>query len=123
MCKYRNTRPNVLLTRRPADANDYFGWHRDRPRQPHRARGDRDKTLARRRFDALAGYARNPKLVLFAEEMEWYASRDERVIGMLLRWSLALLLQQRPRDAIELRSVLFRDFWQREAAPIGQIGT
>src|SRR6266508_3011482 len=43
------------------------------------------KPLARRRFDALAGYARKPELVLFAEEMEWYASHDERLIGMLLR--------------------------------------
>jgi ribosomal protein L30 len=43
------------------------------------------KPLSRRRFDALAGYARSPQLVLFAEELEWYASRDERLIGMLLR--------------------------------------
>src|SRR5258705_3644207 len=45
------------------------------------------KPLARLRFDALAGYAREPELVLLAEELEWYASRDERVIGMLLRRS------------------------------------
>jgi hypothetical protein len=43
------------------------------------------KPLARRRFDALAGYTRKPELVLFAEEIEWYASHDERLIGMLLR--------------------------------------
>jgi ribosomal protein L30/L7E len=43
------------------------------------------KPLALLRFDALAGYAREPELVLFAEELEWYASHDERVIGMLLR--------------------------------------
>jgi ribosomal protein L30/L7E len=43
------------------------------------------KPVARRRFDALAGYAREPELRLLAEEMEWYASDDGRVIGMLLR--------------------------------------
>jgi ribosomal protein L30/L7E len=42
------------------------------------------KPLARRRFDALAGYARKPEFALIAEETEWYASRDERVIGMLV---------------------------------------
>jgi ribosomal protein L30/L7E len=43
------------------------------------------KPLSRLRFDALAGYAREPELIRFAEELEWYASHDERVIGMLLR--------------------------------------
>src|SRR5262249_46577315 len=43
------------------------------------------KPLARRRFDALGGYARSPEFVLIAEETEWYGSQDERLIGMLLR--------------------------------------
>jgi ribosomal protein L30 len=43
------------------------------------------KPLTRRRFEVLAGYARKPELVFYAEEIEWYATRDERLIGMLLR--------------------------------------
>lgn len=43
------------------------------------------KPLTRRRSDALAGYARKPALVIVAEEKEWYASGDERLIGVLLR--------------------------------------
>jgi hypothetical protein len=43
------------------------------------------KTLARSRFEALAGYARSPKIVLYIEEIEWYATPDERLIGMLER--------------------------------------
>jgi ribosomal protein L30/L7E len=43
------------------------------------------KPLARRRFHALAGYARKPDLAVFAEEMEWCASHHERLVGMLLR--------------------------------------
>lgn len=43
------------------------------------------KTLTRRRFEALAGYARSPKIVLYVEEIEWYATPDERLIGMLER--------------------------------------
>jgi hypothetical protein len=43
------------------------------------------KTLTRIRFDALAGYVRSPKIVLFVEEIEWYATPDERLIGMLER--------------------------------------
>jgi hypothetical protein len=41
------------------------------------------QTLSKRRFEALAGYARSPKIVLIIEELEWYATTDERVIGML----------------------------------------
>ena len=54
----------------------------------------------------------------FASEKRAAARPLGRPCGGALRLPL-----QRPRDAIELRSVLFRDFWQREAAPIGQIGT
>ena len=32
---------------------------------------------------ALAGYARDPGIVLIIEEHEWYATRDERLIGMV----------------------------------------
>ncbi|MCA0013175.1 hypothetical protein LB561_23080 [Mesorhizobium sp. B292B1B] len=35
------------------------------------------------RFNALAGYARDPKIVLIIEEREWYATRDERLIGIV----------------------------------------
>jgi hypothetical protein len=41
--------------------------------------------LARARFEALAGYIRRPETILFSEEMEWYASETERVIGVLIR--------------------------------------
>jgi hypothetical protein len=43
------------------------------------------KTLTSRRFEALAGYARSRKIVLYIEEIEWYATPDERLIGMLER--------------------------------------
>ena len=43
------------------------------------------KTLTSRRFEALAGYARSPKIVLHIEEIEWYATPDERLIGTLER--------------------------------------
>lgn len=39
--------------------------------------------LAKQRFEALAGYARHPRMVLIIQEVEWYATRDERLIGML----------------------------------------
>jgi ribosomal protein L30 len=41
--------------------------------------------LSLRRFNALAGYIRNPATILIFEELGWYASSDERVIGMLVR--------------------------------------
>jgi hypothetical protein len=41
------------------------------------------KELSRRRFDALAGYTRKPEIVLFIEEIEWHATPDERLIGMI----------------------------------------
>ena len=41
--------------------------------------------LSRRRFDALGGYARDPKIPLIFEELEWYSAPDERVLGTLVR--------------------------------------
>ncbi len=43
------------------------------------------RELSRRRFEALAGYARTPEIVLYVEEIEWYATCDERLIGLLVR--------------------------------------
>jgi large subunit ribosomal protein L30 len=43
------------------------------------------KSISRRRFEALAGYARKPELVLIVEDIEWYATPDERLIGILVR--------------------------------------
>ena len=43
------------------------------------------KRLSRLRFEALAGYTRKPEIVLYIEEVEWYATLDERLIGMLAR--------------------------------------
>ena len=43
------------------------------------------KSLSRMRFEALAGYIRNPGTTLFIEELEWHSTTDERVIGLLVR--------------------------------------
>jgi hypothetical protein len=43
------------------------------------------RELTSRRFNALAGYARNPATVTFLEEAEWYATGDERVVAMVVR--------------------------------------
>jgi hypothetical protein len=43
------------------------------------------KNLSRTRFEALAGYIRRPEIVLYIEEIEWYATPDERLLGMLAR--------------------------------------
>ena len=43
------------------------------------------KSLSRMRFEALAGYIRNPGTILFIEELEWHSTTDERVIGLLVR--------------------------------------
>lgn len=40
--------------------------------------------LDSRRFDALASYARNPAVRSISREFAWYASHDERVLGVLL---------------------------------------
>jgi hypothetical protein len=43
------------------------------------------KELSIRRFEALAGYIRRPEIVLCIEEIEWFATLDERLVGMLAR--------------------------------------
>lgn len=42
------------------------------------------KVLSARRFEALAGYTRKPEIVLYVEEIEWFATPDERLIGMIV---------------------------------------
>jgi hypothetical protein len=39
--------------------------------------------LAKQRFNAMAGYSRDPKIILIIEEREWYSTRDERLVGMV----------------------------------------
>ena len=39
--------------------------------------------LLKSRFDALAGYTRQPYIVLLTEEIEWHATSDERVLGVV----------------------------------------
>jgi ribosomal protein L30 len=41
------------------------------------------KQLSQRRFNAFAGYARNPNIVLIIQELEWYATISERILGMV----------------------------------------
>lgn len=43
------------------------------------------KPISPLRFDALAGYARHPRTLLFAEELAYYEHADERVLGLLIR--------------------------------------
>jgi hypothetical protein len=43
------------------------------------------KRLSRLRFDALAGYIRDPRSALVSEELAWYGEQDERVLGVILR--------------------------------------
>ena len=43
------------------------------------------KELSIRRFEALAGYIRRLEIVLCIEEIEWFATLDERLVGMLAR--------------------------------------
>jgi hypothetical protein len=47
------------------------------------AKGETLKELSRPRFDALAGYTRQPFLALIVEEVGAYATDDERVIGIV----------------------------------------
>jgi hypothetical protein len=42
------------------------------------------RPIPRLRFDALAGYIRQPSSALVAEELAWYAHADGRVLGLLL---------------------------------------
>lgn len=41
--------------------------------------------ISRIRFDALAGYIRDPRSVLVSEEIAWYSHDDERLLGVILR--------------------------------------
>ena len=41
--------------------------------------------LPKPRFDALAGYTRQPFILSFTEEIEWHAVPDERVLGVITR--------------------------------------
>jgi len=41
-------------------------------------------TLDSRRFDALASYARHPQVTLISDEIGWYATPDERLLGIVL---------------------------------------
>jgi hypothetical protein len=41
--------------------------------------------LSQLRFDALAGYIRDPRSALVSEEISWYSNDDESVLGIILR--------------------------------------
>lgn len=41
-------------------------------------------SLDSRRFEALAGYARQPEITLFTDELAWFACKREKVLGMVL---------------------------------------
>ncbi len=41
--------------------------------------------LTKLRFDALAGYCRQPRAILAGEELEWYEAAGERMLGFVLR--------------------------------------
>lgn len=41
------------------------------------------QTISKRRFDALAGYIRDPRLLMTWQEFEWLATPDERILGVL----------------------------------------
>lgn len=43
------------------------------------------RPLSRVRFDALAGYARQPMADYFSEELSWFEHGSERVLGVVLR--------------------------------------
>lgn len=43
------------------------------------------RPISKLRFEALAAYIRDPHTVVIFEELEWYATADERVIGMVVR--------------------------------------
>lgn len=40
--------------------------------------------ISKRRFDALAGYSRSPRITTITDELAWFATPDERVLGILL---------------------------------------
>lgn len=39
--------------------------------------------LSQERFNALAGYARDPNTIIVFEEIDWYATADERLLGIV----------------------------------------
>ena len=41
--------------------------------------------LSRRRFEALAAYTREPTILLFIKEQAWFATVDERLIGVITK--------------------------------------
>jgi hypothetical protein len=41
--------------------------------------------ISQLRFNALAGYARDPRSVVYAEELGWFEHDRERVLGLLIR--------------------------------------
>lgn len=43
------------------------------------------REISKLRFDAFAGYARDPRLPLMGEELAWFEHADARVLGMLIR--------------------------------------
>jgi hypothetical protein len=43
------------------------------------------KRITRSRFEALAGYIRRPENIVFARELEWYFTKDERVLAVLIQ--------------------------------------
>lgn len=43
------------------------------------------KELTVRRFNSLGGYARDPGTLTWLEEVEWFATGDERLLGVLVR--------------------------------------
>jgi ribosomal protein L30 len=43
------------------------------------------RPLLSARFEALAGYTRSQMILLLTEELEWFATRDERLLGIVLR--------------------------------------
>lgn len=42
------------------------------------------KELPLKRFNALAAYTRKPEIILYIEDIEWYATDDERLLGVLV---------------------------------------
>jgi hypothetical protein len=43
------------------------------------------RAISKMRFDALAGYCRQPQTVLFGQELSWFEHGGERVLGVLIR--------------------------------------
>jgi len=43
------------------------------------------RPISQLRFNTLAGYAKHPKTVLYAEELGWFEHDHERVLGLLIR--------------------------------------